>query len=275
MANPFFNVGRTPAFAEIGGEKVDIGKDILFREDDGKQIGIVSKDYKVVENAEVAKVFDDAFADIQVQSVKDHLNGTLSSWRREIIVDDPRFTYAVKGEDITKLKINIFNGYNPLYHGRSSAGYEITAWRQVCSNGMMGWSRAYGLGLAHLYEDAIDRIRSSYDINVGKFQAEVNVWKEWTEIPFTEEDFGVFIDTRKGLSDKMKDNYKGFFVPTLEKYGDDETKWGAYNVLTAIASHEVKARSGSPVFSAGYKRMGKLCKEMYNYLPEKKIALAM
>ena len=54
-----WTVRKVPAFAEIGGEKVNIGYSALVRDTDDKQLGVVSNDWNIVQNQEAFDFFDE------------------------------------------------------------------------------------------------------------------------------------------------------------------------------------------------------------------------
>ena len=53
----------------------------------------------------------------------------------------------------------------------------------------------------------------------------------------------------------------------MNRYDENETRWGAYNVLTGFATHQTRARQGSNVFSAGYKQIETVTDDFYHYYP--------
>ncbi|NIR50501.1 MAG: hypothetical protein GWN00_24200, partial [Aliifodinibius sp.] len=58
------------------------------------------------------------------------------------------------------------------------------------------------------------------------------------------------------------DSYDGH----LRACGVRQTRFGAYTVLSSIATNDVQGRGGSsPIFTQGYKRMEKLVKDFFEY----------
>jgi hypothetical protein len=55
----------------------------------------------------------------------------------------------------------------------------------------------------------------------------------------------------------------------------EENKYGAYNVLTFLATHETKARKGSNVFSSRYNTINRMAADMYGYDDENTLDLAV
>jgi hypothetical protein len=263
FANPFFDVVRQPMFAELDGKRIETSREALINPEMGIVVGEVSKNYKVVTNSEVAKVFDDAFSHLSNYEVYDHLNGTTGRWCRDIILQDTDYTFNIGHGDTCKTKISVFNGYT----GKQSAGFSVSAYRLVCSNGLMGWKNELSVSISHIRNGIVDEIRNKFFQKVEVFQKKTEIWEAWADDKFTQKDFNLFINTREHLSDKMKEKFKGLYVPIMQQYGESQTRWGAYNVLTAIATHYTQARKGSNVFSNAYKRVEKLVDEFELFDP--------
>jgi hypothetical protein len=122
------------------------------------------------------------------------------------------------------------------------------------------------------FTNNIENLLLSFESKFGSFKDNVNVWKTWTQVKYTQEQFKSFVDTREYLSDKMKEFVTGYYEPVMNKYRMDETKWGAFNVLTYISTHETKARKGSNVFSNRYRTINKMEREFYTDAEVQRIA---
>jgi len=263
--NPFFEVVREPMFTEFNGKKIKASKDALINPELNVIVGEVGRNYKVVTNNEVANVFDEAFKGINVESVKDHLNGTTGKWVREIILNDDDYIFKIgDNKDQCKVKVDIFNGYT----GKKSVGFNVSAYRLVCSNGLMGWKNQLSVSIPHVRDGIVETIRNEFHNKIDVLWNKVQIWETWSDEHFGKDDFKLFINTRDHLSDKMKDKFIGMYEPIMNKYNESETRWGAYNVLTAMASHHVEAQKGSHLFSNAYKRIEKLISEFESFLPE-------
>lgn len=269
--NPFFEVVREPLFAEFNGVRINSGRDALINAETADVIGVVSPSYKVVENKDLNLVVTDALGNLPVLKTNDHLNANTGRWVREIILDGDEHTFKIgKNQDVLKAKVNVVNGYGT----NTAAIISVSAWRQICSNGMFGYRNIFKSSYAHMTDNIVEKIRSDFNINMLKFGANTQIWQKWSEIEFTQSDFNSFIDgltkreededTSKFLSEKQNNIIKELYEPTLVKYNDEETVWGAFNVLTAISTHNVKARKGSHLFSQGYSRMKRVIENFYD-----------
>jgi hypothetical protein len=258
--SPFFEVTRCPLTTTLNGKSVDVARDALFSPK-GDLMGVVSPRYKVITNAEVVNVFDEFFSTLNVYSVKDMVSGNGSKWVRSYILNDDKYTVAVAGKDELKMMVSIHNGYD----GKSAVGMYFSAWRKVCSNGMMGWKKLIGKTFSHFTNGILDQLRAITETGFNNMKDNFVTWEEWAKTPFTQTQFMGFIDEREYLSDKQKTATKDLYLPIMNKYGEEETKWGAYNVITAIATHYTSSRNKNVdnIFSSGYKTMDKVAKDFY------------
>lgn len=267
--NPFFEVARTPLYTELNGERISVDREALLNSETGEVLGTVGRTYKLVENQAVDDIFAEAFQNLPVEFTKDHLNGAGNRWQRDIILGGDEFTKIIGSDDVVKTKVSIWNGYD----GRTSVGFALSAWRQVCSNGMMGWRKAFGSTYAHITHGIVDSIRREFESSFANFTDNFEVWERWNQMGFTQEQFRQFVmsrvksdeDGNNGyLSEKQANGIIELYEPTLNQYGDDETKWGAYNVITAIGSHNCSSRKGSYIFGASYKRVERLAQDFFD-----------
>ena len=256
---PFFEVKRE----RLQTESMNIiDRDALFNEN-GELLGVVSPNYKLVTNQEVVNVFDEFFNQLKLHSVTDKVSHTGGKWMREYVLDEDDYTVAVgKNQDVVKTKVTIYNGYD----GKSSVGMNFSAWRQVCSNGMMGWKKLIGRKFGHFSNNILGQLESAVDNGFNEMAGNFKKWDEWSEIPFTEQQFEGFIDKRSYLSDKQKKATTDLYPVIMNKYNEEETKWGAYNVLTAIASHHTASRGGKVAhdFSNAFRTMTRVTKDFYD-----------
>lgn len=271
--NPFFPVERQKLFASFEDEQVYVDRDGLLNAETGGVLGTVGVKYKLVPNAEVNSIFEEAFQNLPVEFTKDHLNSNESRWQRDIILDGDQFTRTIGLNDVVKTKISVWNGYD----GRTGVGFALSAYRQICENGMMGWRKMFGSNLPHLGPHVITKIQRDFDKSFQGFQQNFDVWESMANQRFTHIDFKNFIESRVKrtndagkvigyLSDRQADAITDQYAPILNKYRDDETRWASLNVITAIATHHTEAREGgSSIFSAGYSRLEKLAQDFMTF----------
>jgi len=283
IVNPFYEVGRAPLYAALEKDgqtfKVDSGLDSLINVDTQEQVGWVSRKYNLVTNREIADMLDEAFSDTSVLSINDHLSLNEGSWIRRVVFDADNMTFDVTGRgDVVKVMAELINSYN----GQSSLELRIKMWRQICKNGMMGWGSPTILRFKHLVDNLIEKMRNLFTLNTNQLVTETRRWGEWSELPYPQQKFNDFIDMHlvpetdeeaekksyvpRILSGRQAEYVKAQYEPVMNEFGDEETKWGAFNVLTGIATHHINTRkaNASPLFTAAYDRMEKLVGSFYN-----------
>jgi len=281
--DPFFEVGRFPLVAKLPrsedgtfGPQVDAGYDLLVNMDTKAPVGLISPGYNLVTNQELIDVFNEASAGVPKFAITDHMNSNGSAWIRQMVFDAANMTYNIGGSnDEVRVMLEISNSYN----GQSSLELRMKMWRQVCSNGLMGWGRLQTLRFKHLVSNLIDRIKDLFQLNIEHAELTARVWNEWADTPYPQIKFNDFIDMHRVsatdesskafpnlLSDRQATFIKDRYEPIMNEFGDEETKWGAYNVLTAISTHDIKTRKAdtSHLFTAAYARMEKLTGSFYN-----------
>mgnify|MGYP000008083908 CR=1 FL=1 len=272
MSNPFFEVIRNPLHTEYKGESIRVPKDALI-DPEGNVLGVVGKDYKLITNQEVNEIVQDSISDLEVYSVQDHINGKGNKWTRSLVLNDSNFTTDIDTNDHVKTKVDIYNSYS----GKDAAGFSLSAWRLVCENGLKGWRNIASFPFHHIHDGLAEKIRESFEKIFSKFQTNFSIWEKWAEQPLDRNEFLSFIERNKKedsqnqkgvLSEKQAEGIKDLYPQIKNQYSEKDTIWGAYNVLTAIATHHVKARKGSNIYSQGYNRLSRLIDNFYeDYKP--------
>jgi hypothetical protein len=255
--NPFFEVKREKLFTESG---LDTDKWALINDETSDILGIVSDGYKMVENARVNTLFEEVVEGLEIAEVHDHMDSITKKWRRRIIFSQDSLTYEVKPGDEIKVMLEIFNGYD----ARTAYGYELMGFRSACSNGMVTGKQSIFREVYSHFQDNIDEMRNMFETRVDAFQRNIDIWKKWSEIPFSTSDFEKFIEDRKYLGSRVKKSLVDSYEPLLEAQKLDDTKYGAFNVLTYIGTHETKARAGSNVFSAGHRNINRAASDLFD-----------
>lgn len=278
--NPFYPIERLPLVAHYEPEdgevrQISSGYDSIINADTGIQVGVVSSGYNLIPNIEVVDILHTAFSDINVGLVTDHMNANGSSWIRSYVFDSQSMVFDVTGDgDVVKMMFEIMNSYN----GKSSLSFRFKMWRMICSNGLMGWDNFLALRFRHTVRDILDKIRASLDFRVDQATRQVGEWSEWTQISYNQEHFNKFIDLhvrtnddsepsifKRFLSPRQAEHLKLLYEPTMNEFQEQETKWGAYNVITAIATHHIRTRRPhvSPLFTSSYDRLTRLAYDFH------------
>jgi hypothetical protein len=266
--DPFFGIERQPLITSSG---IPVDKEALVREDTGTVLGIISPGYKVVSNNDVSDLFDRALENYPVAKVTDHLDSIGKRWKRRIVFDKDELSYDVDGRgDNVGVMIEIHNGYD----ARTAWGFNVLGYRWICQNGMvMGKKKLFSESYSH-FNDDIQRLLNSFQMKFELFNQTALTWSDWTKESFNRHDFKGYIESKikddnRGqsgyISRKIAEGIVAQYDPIMNKYKMDENKWGAFNVLTYISTHETKARKGSNVFSNRYKTVNRLADDFYSF----------
>ena len=267
--NPFFEVKKEDVFT-ASGVKIP-NKVALVNGDLNSVVGFVSPGYDIVENQAVTSLFEEATKEFGVAKVKDHMDATTKRWKRQFIFNDTRLSAEILPSDIVGVCLEVYNGYD----GRTAFGYSLMGYRWICENGMiMGKKNLFSESYAH-YDGNVARLRDSFEFKFNMFHKNAKVWEKWSKINFNQVDFDHFLGTHtkpvnakakptQYLSEKMATSISEAYVPMLNSQNLNDTKWGAFNVLTYLMTHETKARNGSNLFSNRYGTMDRLAGDMYD-----------
>ena len=277
--NPFFGVRKEKVTTESGLEIPN--KVALVNEDLSTIVGFVSPGYDVVHNETISNLFAGAISDLKVAKVVDHMDATTKRWKRRIMFDDGKLTSQIAdSSDVVGVLLEVYNGYD----GRTAYGYSLMGYRWLCSNGLvMGKKELFSQSFTH-YDGNVDKLRDSFGMKFNAFHQNANTWQEWSRTRFNEDDFTAFVDkhTKPVNGRALKNQYltpnigKGIkenFQPLLAQQNLPFTKWGAFNVLTWLATHETKARNGSNLFSNRYQNMNRLAGDFYSGEESKALVL--
>jgi hypothetical protein len=263
--NPYFEVKREKLVTESG---LMTNKEALINSESDAILGIVSPGYEVVTHEQVAGLFSDALETYKHDVIGNYLDSTGRRWKQRIVFKDDRLNFDIDGRgDFAGIMLELFNGYD----ARTAFGYNLLGFRYACTNGMVtGKTSLFRESLSH-FNDAIDRLQRAFELKWPAFESRVGIWQDWTRIPYTEDQFKLYLESKikngnkKGLiSEKMAEGIVAEWTPSLNTQNLDETMWGAFNVLTYLATHKTKARNGSNLFSNRYNTMNRLAEEFYN-----------
>lgn len=262
--NPFFTVERTPVFARIGGKEVILDKEVLVNTETNLPVGIVSKDYSLISNEKVNGLFTEAFAKYKVKKTMDFMKRGGETWVRRIVFEDDELTFDVKNGDVSHVMLEIENSYNTT----SRYGYNISLFRSICENGMVfGRKNLISMKFTHM-KNNLEAIRNQFEIGTKAIGEDIiPVWKKWTEIPFTLKDMKNFVDSRDYmLNEKGRERILVKYDEVMNREGHDETRFGAFNTLTEIMTHETESRreDTSNIFANSYKKWEHLAMDMYS-----------
>ena len=274
--DPYFEVKREKLVTESG---LMTSKEALINSEPDVVLGIVSPGYEVVTHEQVAGLFSDALETYNHDVIGNYLDSTGRRWKQRIVFKDERLNFDIDGRgDFAGIMLELFNGYD----ARTAFGYNLLGFRYACTNGMVtGKKSLFRESLSH-FTDAIDRLQRSFELKWPAFESRVGIWQDWTRIPYTEDQFKLYLESKtkngdkKGLiSEKMAEGIVAEWTPSLNVQNLDETMWGTFNVLTYLATHKTKARNGSNLFSNRYNTMNRLAEDFYNEIPASEMVVTV
>lgn len=267
--NPFYEVKVEKLMTESG---LETNKNALVNSETNDIVGLVSPNYDVVTNKTVADLFQEAVKDVGIKDVINHLDGTTKRWKQFIVLGD-KLKYEVAPGDHVSICLNVYNGYD----ARTAYGYSLMGYRWLCSNGMvMGKKKLFSDSFTH-YDGNVNKLRDSFELKFDYFRKNALLWGKWTGEHFDKAKFNMFLDNHtkpvkakaekhEYITPKISQGIKDSFYPLLKKQHLKENKWGSFNVLTYLATHETKARKGSNVFSNRYNNINKLAGDFYSWV---------
>jgi hypothetical protein len=264
--NPFFDLKQV-SIQTIGGETIP-GK-VALQHPNGRVFAVVSKRYKPILNTTVNAMFTNVMSDmgIKIENTIDHLDPTGKKWKRWLLLKD--FDLTVAPKDTVGVMVEIFNGYD----GLTAIGFRVLGYRHICKNGMI-------TGKSLLMEHSVKHVTHEYEKLIQEFQEKFNlfntnteIWKTWTEIPFSFSQFKQVVENADYLGERLQKKLVEYYRIGITKYGMKETVWGAFNVITDYMTHYTKATNGSNMFSNAVRQLVKLATEFYGFEESPKVPL--
>jgi len=260
---PFFNVVKEPIFRQSGREIPN--KFVLINEETNDELGIISKDYEVVYNRQVFNLFSEAMGAYKVTKENHHLDSIGRRWKCDWVFDDDKLNMEIMPADVVGLALRFFNGYD----GKTSFGYELYGFRALCSNGQVFGKKSLFSKTYQHFINSPQRLHTDFISHMTNFQINVGIWQDWAKIPFTKNQFKVFLEDKKYLGKRLSANLLQDSSKILNMFNMDESMWAYYNVITYFSSHETKGSKGaSPIFGHGYHVLTKLAEDFYNIKTE-------
>ena len=271
IRNPFYDVKVEKLITESG---LSTNKNALVNSETNDIVGLVSPNYDIVTNKTVADLFQEAVKDVGIKDVKNHLDGTTKRWKQFIILSD-KMKYEITPGDHVSICLVIHNGYD----ARTAYGYSLMGYRWLCANGMvMGKKELFSDSFTH-YDGNVNKLRDSFELKFDFFRKNAKLWNNWNNEHFDKAKFIKFLNNHtkpeeakagkhEYITPKISQGLKESYYPLLSKQHLKENKWGSFNVLTYLATHETKARKGSNVFSNRYNNINRLAGDFYGWVRE-------
>jgi len=255
--NPFFRI-KKEAIRTDSGTRIPHRFALLNAKTNGL-LGIMSHEYEVILNSNVAKLFDTALKRYPYLKYTDHLDALQRKWKRQIILKGENVTFDVSKTSKVAMVIEIFNGYDV----RSSFGYEILAYSFNSNSYLVLEKRGVFKESYYHFTDNPKRLLDSIEVKFDDFKQHVLLWRQWAKIEFSDDDFKNFIKGRKYLSQKIQEEVIGLIADIRKGLKLKNTIWDCMNILMYLTEHETKARKGSHIFSNRYKLFERMVEDFY------------
>lgn len=225
---PLYNGGRT---------RFDMIVDKTY----GHQLAAVTKQYPLVQNEDFITAAEHAMYDLGGDlgdfnfRQGEYYNGK-SRFRYSL----PDMNFSVYG-DQSKIWPGVVFGNNYAAQGSLWVAYE--AWRQVCSNGMMGWGIVRLNSIQHRgtidYDRLYNEIYAGLQILIDKFATERIVAETMAQTTVSTKQVNEYIDmvlenTAKKYEETIINNMKS----NIRELG--QTAWAMSQAITETSTHDMK-----------------------------------
>jgi len=252
-----WSVEKVPAFAEVNGEKVAVGKSALVRSSDSKVLDVVGDDWNPVQNAEAFGFFADFVSEGNMEM---HTAGSLKGgqmvWALAKVKDE---SFELFGDDRVDSYL-LFS--NPHMYGKS-IDVRFTPIRVVCNNTLtlsLGTSSNNSVKVSHRTQFDAEQVKetmgiASSKLNQYKEMSQFIASKRFTEdskIEYLEKLFPVLGEAKRKQRSKSATGVLDILdtQPGAE-YGEG-TFWQLFNGVTYYVDHEMGRNADNRMKSAWF-----------------------
>ena len=252
-----WSVEKVPAFAEVNGEKVAVGKSALVRSSDSKVLDVVGDDWNPVQNAEAFGFFADFVSEGNMEM---HTAGSLKGgqmvWALAKVKDE---SFELFGNDRVDSYL-LFS--NPHMYGKS-IDVRFTPIRVVCNNTLtlsLGTSSKNSVKVSHRTQFDAEQVKetmgiASSKLNQYKEMSQFIASKRFTEdskIEYLEKLFPVLGEAKRKQRSKGATGVLDILdtQPGAE-YGEG-TFWQLFNGVTYYVDHEMGRNADNRMKSAWF-----------------------
>jgi|TARA_R110000822_G_C15224640_1_gene484656 phage/plasmid-like protein (TIGR03299 family) len=261
-----WEVQKVPAYAELNGQKIASGHDMLIRTSDNTALDMVSGNWNPVQNAEAFDFFREF---VEAGDMEMHTAGSLQDGKRVWCLAKVKDSFTINGNDKVDSYMLLTN---PHMYGRA-VDIRFTPIRVVCNNTLtlsLGQKSDYQVSMSHKKAFDAEEAKSLLGIAKEKLNqyeqmATFLSAKRWTDETLKQYLAVVFPNTNPNA--KMKT----FDVKDFDQYASKNAKralevmpsqpgaemgrgsfWQAYNAVTYLTDHELGRSADSRLASAWY-----------------------
>jgi phage/plasmid-like protein (TIGR03299 family) len=231
------------------------GYKVIYRNDNGNQLGVVGTKYGVVQNTSAFAFFNEICKknNTVITKVNEYYGGSVIHLEAE--VKDK--TLAVKKGDECGFRFNLFNSFN----GLSKARVTFSVYRMVCSNGLISAVQTNCIEIKHTM-NAMNRLDQAIKVWAGgekwydSFVENVKILNQKMVDKKMVDSFllSVFGDSESGVNTRKKEAVTNLFEHGKGNQG--KTSWDLVNGLTEYVDHYSKDKASDRLeyatIGAGY-----------------------
>lgn len=256
-----WTVQKIPAFADINGSKVNVGRSALVRSSDNSVLDVVSNDWNPVQNQEAFEFFNEY---CQAGDMEMHTAGSLREGQIVWALAKVKDSFELfKGDQVDSYLLFT----NPHKFGQS-IDVRFTPIRVVCNNTLtlsLAQKEAQSVKVTHRTVFDANNVKETLGIATGKLQK----YKEMAE----------FLGSKRYTNEKLKEYFGKVFPvlaynkekgPQRKEISKSATRaleivntqpgakfaegswWQAFNAVTYMTDHEIGRTADSRLTSAWF-----------------------
>jgi phage/plasmid-like protein (TIGR03299 family) len=211
-----WEVEKVPAFAEVAGEKIDVGKSALVRTSDNRVLDVVGNDWNPLQNVEAFEFFNDF---VMAGEMEMHTAGSLLNGKRVWALAKVSDSFELFGGRDRVDNYLLFS--NPHEYGMS-IDIRMTPIRVVCNNTLTVSLRSgtkNGTKVSHRVQFDAETVKET----MGLAEIKMDTYKEMAE----------FISTKR-FTEENKVEYLERLFPVLGEAKRKKQSKGASNILELL-----------------------------------------
>jgi hypothetical protein len=205
---------------------------VIVREDTGTPLSIVSDKYHVIKHADMVNAFEAALAELP--SFRDYTVTTNLPYDGGQMFRKYTFNQInlePKVGDVVKMTAELMNSYD----GKTKGGYKVGGHRLACLNGQVVPGTFQEILTKHFANFKIERIVEGLKTALPLFEDTVRQWTTWNDVVMNVGHITAMLE-KTAIPEKTRKKM-------VEKFAtEDQTKFGAFQAMTWVITHETKAR---------------------------------
>jgi phage/plasmid-like protein (TIGR03299 family) len=253
-----WTVEKIPAYANIAGNQVDVGRSALVRNSDNKILDIVSNDWNPCQNSEAFEFFNDF---VEAGDMEMHTAGSLKGGKIVWALAKVGESFELFGKD----KVESFLLFsNPHSYGQS-IDVRTTNIRVVCNNTLtlsLGSNSQNMVKVSHRAQFDPDQVKEALGVAKHKLAQYKEMAQFLSQKRFTDETIVEYFqrvfpvltqkeEARKELSKSATKALEVLHTQPGAEFGEG-TFWQAFNAVTYMQDHIIGRSVDSRLTSSWY-----------------------